>query len=94
MKIAFTLDTAAWIRDEHLFYAQHRGLAFTPEMLGWSDDGERPVLVLEDLSDAHWPPPWDRDHVEAVLHTLGEVAATEPSAAMTKALRRMPGHTR
>ena len=80
VKIAFTLDTAAWIRDEHLFYAQHRGLAFTPEMLGWSDDGERPVLVLEDLSDAHWPPPWDRDHVEAVVRTLGDVASTEPSA--------------
>ena len=60
VKIAFTLDTAAWVRDEHLFYAQHRGLPFTAEMLGWSDDGERPVLVLEDLSDAHWPPPWDR----------------------------------
>jgi len=40
VKIAFTLDTAAWIRDEHLFYLQHKGLAFLPAMIGWDDDGE------------------------------------------------------
>ena len=79
VKIAHTLDTAAWIRDEHLFYAQHRGLAFTPSMRGWFDDGDRPVLVLEDLSDAQWPPPWDRGRVEAVLAMLLEVSRTEPS---------------
>jgi thiamine kinase-like enzyme len=79
VKIAYTLDTAAWIRDEHLFYAQHRDLPFTAEMLGWSDDGERPVLVLEDLSSADWPPPWDRERVDAVVRALEHVAATEPS---------------
>ena len=79
VKIAFTLDTASWIRDEHLFYAQHRGLGFTPELLGWFDDGERPVLVLEDLTDATWPPPWDRAGVDAVLACLADVASTTPS---------------
>jgi hypothetical protein len=79
VKIAFTMDTASWIRDEHLFYAQHRGLGFTPELLGWDDDGERPVMVLEDLSDARWPPPWDRASVEAVLACLADVATTPPS---------------
>jgi hypothetical protein len=78
VKIAFTLDTASWIRDEHLFYAQHRGLSFLPELLGWHDDGERPVLVLEDLSNAEWPPPWDRGRVDAVLGCLDDVAATPP----------------
>jgi Phosphotransferase enzyme family len=79
VKIAFTLDTAAWIRDEHLFYARHRGLGFTPELLGWDDDGERPVMVLEDLSDALWPPPWGRASVDAVLACLAGVASTPPS---------------
>lgn len=68
-------DTASWIRDEHLFYAQTRGAPFLPRMLGWDDDGERPVIALEDLSDAHWPPPWTPDHVDAVIACLAEVAA-------------------
>jgi aminoglycoside phosphotransferase (APT) family kinase protein len=79
VKIAFTLDTASWVRDEHLFYAQHRGLGFTPELLGWFDDGERPVLVLEDLSAATWPPPWDRAGVDAVVSCLADVASTPAS---------------
>jgi hypothetical protein len=74
VKIAFTLDTAAWIRDEHLFYAQHPRLPFLPAMHGWDDDGERPALALEDLSGATWPPPWDRGRVRAVLEGLGRVA--------------------
>jgi len=68
-------DTASWIRDEHLFYAQTRGAPFLPRMLGWDDDGERPVIALEDLSDAHWPPPWTPDQVDAVIACLAEVAA-------------------
>jgi hypothetical protein len=70
-------DTASWIRDEHLFYAQTRDAPFLPRMLGWDDDGERPVIALEDLSEAHWPPPWTREHVDAVdavLACLAEVA--------------------
>jgi hypothetical protein len=82
VKIAFTLDTASWIRDEHTFYAGHPGLAFTPTLLGWHDDGDRPVLVLEDLSEAAWPPPWDRAKVDAVLTSLGQVALTAHSSEL------------
>jgi hypothetical protein len=71
-------DTSSWIRDEHLFYAHTRSVRFAPSLVGWHDDGERPVLVLEDLSDAHWPPPWDRSHVDAVLACLAEVSTTPP----------------
>jgi phosphotransferase family enzyme len=78
VKIGWTLDTASWIRDEHLFYARTRGRPFLPALVGWDDDGERPVLALEDLSDARWPPPWDPRGVEQVLACLAEVAATSP----------------
>ncbi len=80
VKIAFTLDTAAWIRDEHVVYAQLGERSFMPRLLGWHDDGERPVLVLEDLSAARWPPPWDRPSIDAVLACLEEVHATPPPA--------------
>jgi len=78
VKIAHTDDTASWIRDEHLFYALAGPRPYLPSFLGWHDDGERPVLVLEDLSDAVWPPPWSSEQVEAVLRGLRDVAASEP----------------
>jgi hypothetical protein len=71
-------ETASWIRDEHLFYSRMRGASFVPRMLGWHDDGERPVLALEDLSDARWPPPWTREDVDQVLECLAEVAGSTP----------------
>jgi hypothetical protein len=73
VKIGSTMDTAAWIRDEHLVYAQLRGRSFLPRMLGFHDDGERPALAVEDLSDARWPPPWEPADVSAVLECLDEV---------------------
>ena len=79
-------DTASWIRDEHLFYAQMRGAPFIPRMLGWHDDGERPVLVLEDLSGERWPPPWDRDRIELVRGCLAEVAAATPPPDLPQAV--------
>jgi hypothetical protein len=76
VKIGATLDTAAWIRDEHLVYAQLRGRPFLPRMLGFHDDGERPALAIEDLRGAQWPPPWTPAGVAAVLACLDEVHAT------------------
>ena len=85
MKCARGDDTASWIRDEHLFYAQTRGAPFVPRLLGWDDEGERPVIALEDLSDAHWPPPWTPDHVDAVIACLAEVAAAPPPPDLPRA---------
>jgi phosphotransferase family enzyme len=74
VKVALDDTSADWLRDEHHVYAGVRG-SFMPELLGWHDEG-RTVLVLEDLVDAHWPPPWREGDVEAVLETLELVAAT------------------
>lgn len=64
-----------WIRDEHRVYGLVEG-AFMPRLLGF-EDGDEPLLVLEDLTPAHWPPPWRDGDVELVLATLAEVAAAE-----------------
>jgi len=63
----------SWLRDEREAYAAVEG-PFAPQVLGW-EDGDRPLLVLEDLSDAYWPPPWRPGDVEAVLAALGDIAA-------------------
>src|SRR5207342_525427 len=42
---------------------------FVAGVVGWAD-GDRPLLVLEDLREAHWPPPWRPGDVDRVLATL------------------------
>lgn len=63
-----------WLRLEHRTYSEIAA-PFQPRMLGWSD-GPVPALLLEDLSDATWPPPWDGELVARVLATLEVVAST------------------
>lgn len=76
VKAAVDEMTADWLRAEHRVYAAVAA-GFLPRLLGW-EDGELPVLVLEDLSGADWPPPWTEGRVGAVLATLREVADTPP----------------
>jgi Phosphotransferase enzyme family len=75
-KVATDELTASWLRDEHLTYSLLRGAPFMPGYVGFYDDGTHPVLVLEDLSAATWPPPWDADRVNAVLRSVDAVAFT------------------
>ena len=67
--------TADWLRKEHEMYQVLSGLRIAPELIGWIE-GDLPVLVLEDLSEAVWPPPWDRAQIEsarAILAAVGNV---------------------
>ena len=77
--VKLALDDAAvdWLRAEHRVYA-HVRQPFLPALLGWHDAGGRTLLVLEDLAHAHWPPPWSRAQVDAVLAALDAVHAAEP----------------
>jgi hypothetical protein len=69
--------TLQWLRAEHRAYQHLRG-AFMPRMLAFLAVEGREVLVLEDLSDASWPPPWTRERVDAVLSALEAIAALPP----------------
>jgi SAM-dependent methyltransferase len=70
-KMAPTDDLAWRLRDEHrkmLLFEED----FRCGVLGW-EDGDRPLLVLEDLSYAYWPPPWrprDIDRLRATLERM------------------------
>ena len=52
--------------------------ASLPEFLGWDGGGSNPVLLLEDLSAAYWPPPWRPGDADLVLLALARVHATPP----------------
>ena len=75
-KVAVNESTAEWLAVEHVVYSQVEG-AFLPRFLGY-DDAEPALLLLEDLSEAHWPPPWPDGSVATVLGALDKVAATWP----------------
>lgn len=75
-KVGATVETAVQLRAENAFYAQVAA-NFLPALRGW-EDGDEPILLLEDLSAAFWPPPWSQARVEHVLATLAAVAATPP----------------
>src|SRR5262249_6976056 len=50
---------------------------FMPKALGLVDEEELRVLVLEDLSEAHWPPPYPGD-TKPLFAAIDEVAAVAP----------------
>ena len=79
VKIGATPLTAGWTRVEHRNYRAIRG-PFLPQVLGFDDDGERPVLAIEDLASADWPPPWTDARVSAVLDSLASIRQTPPPA--------------
>jgi hypothetical protein len=57
-KVGTTPLTAGWVRDEARSYQRLSG-DFLPALRGFVDHPEHPVLLLEDLSRARWPPPWE-----------------------------------
>ena len=38
-----------------------------PALIAWDDDDAAPILLLEDLSASHWPPPWDERRIDELL---------------------------
>lgn len=68
--------TSRFLRDEIRFYRSFQA-PFMPVFHG-ADDGDPPILVIEDLREGRWPPPWDGDAVNAVRQTLRGVAGSTP----------------
>jgi Phosphotransferase enzyme family len=85
VKSAEEANLAAWLRREHEVYSSLAG-GFIPRLEGWDDDGVRPVLAIEDLSDADWLPSWDEARVAAVVSALDEIGAS-PHPPNTRSLQ-------
>lgn len=84
--------TAQWLRREFEVYSILQGKPFVPEVIAWVD-GDQTVLVLEDMSDSVWPPPWERSHIDAVVATLDEVAACQPAPELPSRINGEGGET-
>lgn len=71
-KIGTNEFTSGWLRNERHIYESLIG-SFMPSYLGFDDDEMFPILLLADLSDAYWPPPWDDERIQQVLDSLEKV---------------------
>jgi thiamine kinase-like enzyme len=74
VKTADAEHMAAWLRREHEVYASLQG-SFIPELIGFDDDGTRPLLVIEDLSHADWGQRWTPERISLVRAALDELHA-------------------
>jgi hypothetical protein len=74
VKAGATPYTANALRAEYNLIYSRLDAPFLAKLLGWQD-GDVPLLILEDLSAAHWPPPWTSAQIDAVLRTLDAVHA-------------------
>jgi hypothetical protein len=77
--------SAGWLRVEIAVYTQLSG-SFLPVFHGWAEHDGLPLIVIEDLGRAHWPPPWREGDVDAVKQALSEISASRPP----NGLERMP----
>jgi hypothetical protein len=80
VKVATSQDLARFLRTEHHVYSSLSSQVFMPEFLGWNDDGESPLLILEDLGDAFCVPPWTTARINGVLSALEVIHRTKPPA--------------
>jgi hypothetical protein len=78
--------SAGWLRVEIAVYESVRR-SFLPEYLGAAERDGLPLVVLEDLGTAHWPPPWREGDVDAVKRALAEIAATPPPGGLERVPR-------
>jgi len=82
-KVAVDEPTAGFLRDEQRIYSNVEG-SFMPRLVRWDDDGVRPILVLEDLTGAYWPPPWRPGDLELVRAALAEIHALTPPEGLPR----------
>jgi thiamine kinase-like enzyme len=75
VKVATTPVTAKQINREIIAYAGISG-RFVPRLIGADADPDHPILIIEDLSSANWPPPWTDRLVDQVLNAVAEMHAT------------------
>lgn len=73
VKVATNEWTRNFLRQERHVYTHLGAQPFLPEYRGFEDTGEYPLMVLEDLSGAFWPPPWNSARIQAILCLLEQL---------------------
>ena len=90
VKAAVDDRTEAWLRTEQAVIASIADRSLVPRVLAWIDDGQRPALVTEDLSEAYWPADqnpvtWKPGQILLLLAGLRRLAELPPPARLPAA---------
>ena len=88
-KVGTTPPTCANLRREIHVYNNLSG-DFMPRLVASEDRESEPVLVIEDLSTHHWPPPWDERRIEM---TLAQIDALHHTPASLETYAQVHGPT-
>lgn len=77
-KIGTTPGTSKGLSREIHIYNCLSG-DFMPHLVASEDDETEPILIIEDLSSQHWPPPWDERQIKLTLAQIHALHGTPAS---------------
>lgn len=77
VKIGATPLTARMVNQEIDAYRLVAG-PFMARLIGAESHDTTPILILEDLAGADWPPPWTPATIDAALAAIAALHATTP----------------
>ena len=75
VKAGVTPLTAEFIRQEIATYRRQKG-DFMPQFIAGDEEAETPILIIEDLSDYIWPPPWTTKGIDQVVEQVERMHGT------------------
>jgi thiamine kinase-like enzyme len=76
VKVGVTPLTSENLNREIRIYTRLGG-DFMPRLVAWESHATEPILITEDLSMHHWPPPWDQRQIELTLAQINVLHNTK-----------------
>lgn len=76
VKIGVTPLTSNNLNREIRIYNSLSG-DFMPHLIAWENHESEPILIIEDLSMHHWPPPWNERQIELTLAQINALHNTK-----------------
>jgi thiamine kinase-like enzyme len=78
VKVGTTPPTCEFLHREIHVYNRLRG-DFMPRLVAAEESETEPILVIEDLSTGHWPPPWNERQIELTVAQIKALHETPAS---------------
>lgn len=79
-KVGVVPPTDEFLRREIEIYNCLSG-PFMPNVVAWDSSEVEPILIIEDLSTHHWPPPWDDRRLEMACEQIETMHSTRVALA-------------
>jgi hypothetical protein len=74
-----TTPSAGWNLSREIHIYNSLSGDFMPRLVASEDHDAEPILIIEDLSAQHWPPPWDERQIELAWSQINKLHNTRAS---------------